>query len=172
VVRDPDQNLNLIKRVIGHSSTKQYINNSPATLAVLKKVGTEIVDLHGPHDHQSLLSTDRQLSMLDAYANSETTLNTYRQLWSEWHEKSMRLEDLKNSERATEQELDILKFQVDEIDSADLKPDEEEEIELQFKRVSNSSKLIELSSKIAGTLEHTVMTHSARFSEPHRNSKN
>jgi DNA repair protein RecN (Recombination protein N) len=68
----------------------------------------------------------------------------------------MRLEDLKNSERATEQELDILKFQVDEIDSADLKPDEEEDIELQFKRVSNSSKLIELSSKIAGTLEHTV----------------
>ncbi|MFT5905060.1 MAG: DNA repair protein RecN (Recombination protein N) [Cryomorphaceae bacterium] len=146
----------IIKRVIGQSNNKQFVNNSPATLAVLKKIGTEIVDLHGPHDHQSLLSTDRQLSMLDAYANSETTLTTYRQLWSEWHEKSMRLEDLRNSERATEQELDLLKFQVEEIDSADLKPDEEEDIEQQFKRVSNSSKLIELSSKIAGTLEHTV----------------
>jgi DNA repair protein RecN (Recombination protein N) len=146
----------IIKRIIGHSNNKQFVNNSPATLTVLKKIGTEIVDLHGPHDHQSLLSTDRQLSMLDAYANSEDTLATYRQIWSEWHEKSRRLEDLRNSERATEQELDLLKFQVDEIDSADLKPDEEEDIELQFKRVSNSSKLIELSSKIAGTLEHTV----------------
>lgn len=146
----------IIKRIIGHSNNKQFVNNSPATLTVLKKIGTEIVDLHGPHDHQSLLSTDRQLSMLDAYANSEDTLAAYRQIWSEWHEKSRRLEDLRNSERATEQELDLLKFQVDEIDSADLKPDEEEDIELQFKRVSNSSKLIELSSKIAGTLEHTV----------------
>ncbi|MFT5634251.1 MAG: DNA repair protein RecN (Recombination protein N) [Rubritalea sp.] len=146
----------IIKRIIGHSNNKQFVNNSPATLTVLKKIGTEIVDLHGPHDHQSLLSTDRQLSMLDAYTNSEDTLATYRQIWSEWHEKSRRLEDLRNSERATEQELDLLKFQVDEIDSADLKPDEEEDIELQFKRVSNSSKLIELSSKIAGTLEHTV----------------
>lgn len=148
----------IIKRVIGTSSTKQFINNSPATLAVLKRVGTEIVDLHGPHDHQSLLSTDRQLSMLDAYANSDKLIKSYRQIWSEWHEKSMRLEDLRNSERATEQELDILRFQVEEIDNAALKPetDEEEEIENQFKRVSNSSKLIELSSKIAGTLEHTV----------------
>lgn len=151
-----EDNQLIIKRVIGHTSTKQFINNSPATLSVLKSIGTEIVDLHGPHDHQSLLSTDRQLSMLDAYAHSEEALITYRQLWSEWHEKSLRLEDLRNSERATEQELDLLKFQVDEIDSADLKPDEEEEIEAQFKRVSNSSKLIELSSKIAGTLEHTV----------------
>lgn len=146
----------IIKRTIGQTSTKQFVNNSPATLAVLKKLGTEIVDLHGPHDHQSLLSTDRQLSMLDAYANSSKALATYTQLYSEWHEKSMRLEDLRNSERATEQELDILKFQVEEIDNAELKPDEEEDIEQQFLRASNSSRLIELSSKIAGTLEHTV----------------
>ena len=146
----------IIKRVIGQSNNKQFVNNSPATLAVLKKLGTEVVDLHGPHDHQSLLSTERQLSMLDAYANSDKALASYRQLWSEWHEKSLRLEDLRNSERATEQELDILKFQVEEIESAALNPDEEEEIEQQFARVSNSSKLIELSTKIASSLEHTI----------------
>ncbi len=146
----------IIKRVIGQTTTKQFINNCPATLAVLKKIGTEIVDLHGPHDHQSLLSTDRQLSMLDAYANNENTLVAYRQVWSEWHEKCLRLEDLRNSERATEQEQDLLKFQVEEIEIANLQPDEEEDIQLQFKRVSNSSKLIELSSKIAGILEHNV----------------
>ena len=146
----------IIKRIIGQSNNKQFVNNSPATLAVLKKLGTEIVDLHGPHDHQSLLSTERQLSMLDAFAKNQKEHNNYRQIWSEWHEKSMRLEDLKNSERATEQELDILKFQVAEIENAELKPDEEELIEHQFKRVSNSSKLIELSSKIAGNLEHGI----------------
>jgi len=140
----------IIKRIIGQSNNKQFVNNSPATLAVLKKLGTEIVDLHGPHDHQSLLSTDRQLSMLDAFSKNQKEQSSYLQVWSEWNEKAMRLEDLKNSERATEQELDILKFQVTEIENADLKPDEEEHIEQQFKRVSNGSKLIELSSKIAG----------------------
>lgn len=151
-----EDNQLIIKRVIGHSNNKQFINNSPATLSVLKKIGSEIVDLHGPHDHQSLLSIDRQLSMLDAFSESENQLKTYKQTWSEWNEKSMRLEDLRNSERANEQELDLLKFQVEEIESANLKPDEEEDIEQQFQRVSNSSKLIELSSKIAGTLEHTI----------------
>ena len=67
--------------------------------------------------------------MLDAYAGSAKPLQAYTQLYSEWKEKSMRLEDLRNSERANEQELDLLKFQVEEIDSADLKPEEEEEIE-------------------------------------------
>ncbi len=143
----------IIKRVVGQTSNKQFVNNSPATLAVLKKLGVELVDLHGPHDHQSLLSVDRQMSMLDAYAGSEKPLANYSQLFSEWKEKSMRLEDLRNSERANEQELDLLKFQVEEIESADLKPDEEEEIEQRYQRASNSSKLVELSAKMASLLE-------------------
>lgn len=143
----------IIKRVVGQTSNKQFVNNSPATLAVLKKLGVELVDLHGPHDHQSLLSVDRQMSMLDAYAGSEKALANYAQLHSEWKEKSMRLEDLRNSERANEQELDLLKFQVEEIETADLKPDEEEEIEQRYQRASNSSKLVELSAKMVSLLE-------------------
>ncbi len=153
-----EEDMLIIKRVVGQSSNKQFVNNSPATLAVLKALGEEVVDLHGPHDHQSLLSVDRQLSMLDAYAGSgaEKSLSGYRQLWSEWKEKSMRLEDLRNSERANEQELDLLKFQLDEIDGAELKPDEEEDVEQRYQRASNGSKLVEYSGKIAGLLENTV----------------
>mgnify|MGYP000421594259 CR=1 FL=1 len=66
------------------------------------------------------------------------------------------LEDLRNSERANEQELDLLKFQVEEIENADLKPDEEEDIEKRYQRISNSSKLVEQAGKITGLLEHTV----------------
>ena len=154
---DPcEDNQLIIKRVVGQSSNKQFVNSSPATLAVLKKLGEEIVDLHGPHDHQSLLSQDRQLSMLDAYAVTTKVLASYQQVWTEWKEKSMRLEDLRNSERANEQELDLLKFQVEEIENADLKPDEEEDIEKRYQRISNSSKLVEQAGKITGLLEHTV----------------
>lgn len=156
---DPcEEDMLIIKRVVGQSSNKQFVNNSPATLSVLKSLGEEVVDLHGPHDHQSLLSTDRQLSMLDAYSGdiAEKMLAEYRQLWSEWKEKSMRLEDLRHSERANEQELDLLKFQLEEIDSAALKPDEEEDVEQRYQRASNSSRLVELSGKIAGLLENTI----------------
>src|SRR3954467_7619136 len=57
----------LLKRTFSVSGTnRQFINGSPTTLAVLKNLGDDLVDLHGPHDHQSLLSPDRQLALLDA----------------------------------------------------------------------------------------------------------
>src|SRR5678815_1868854 len=60
----------ILKRSFSTAGTnRQFINGSPTTLAVLKKLGDELVDLHGPHDHQSLLSPDRQLSLLDGYAD-------------------------------------------------------------------------------------------------------
>lgn len=151
-----EDNTLIIKRVVGINNNKQFINSSPATLSVLKKIGKYLVDLHGPHDHQLLLSTDRQLTMLDAFANNANTHAQYLQIWSEWKEKSMRLEDLRNSERANQQELDLLKFQVEEIDAAQLQPDEEEDIEQRYQRASNCSKLVELSAKISNLLAQGV----------------
>src|SRR5215217_981700 len=60
----------ILKRTLSSTGTnRQFINGSPTTLSVLKNLGDELVDLHGPHDHQSLLSPDRQLSLLDGYAD-------------------------------------------------------------------------------------------------------
>ena len=65
----------LVKRVMTASGqNRQFINNSPATLASLKEIGHHLVDLHGPHDHQSLLSRERQRAMLDAYAGAAAAL--------------------------------------------------------------------------------------------------
>jgi DNA repair protein RecN (Recombination protein N) len=69
----------VVRRVIGASGgNKQFINCSPSTLSVLKSLGQYLVDLHGPHDHQSLLSQERQLDMLDAYAGAEDDVEAYR----------------------------------------------------------------------------------------------
>jgi DNA repair protein RecN (Recombination protein N) len=69
----------LLKRVVSSSgSNKQFVNGSPATTQVLKAVGEFLVDLHGPHDHQSLNSRERQLEMLDKYAGNEAALDAYR----------------------------------------------------------------------------------------------
>lgn len=146
----------IVRRVIGQSSNKQFVNNSPATLSVLKNLGEQLVDLHGPHDHQSLLSVDRQLSMLDAYAVAQKEREAYRTIYSEWKSKLTELESLQKSEQANEQEIDLLRFQVDEIDAADVRPEEESEIEERYKRSSNSSRLVEGSGQIAGILGHEV----------------
>src|SRR6476660_9974060 len=62
----------ILKRSLSLSGTnRQFINDSPTTLANLKELGDDLVDLHGPHDHQSLLSPDRQLDLLDAFANAD-----------------------------------------------------------------------------------------------------
>src|SRR6202051_2452283 len=58
--------------------TRQFINGSPTTLSILKNLGDELVDLHGPHDHQSLLSPDKQLALLDGFAHAEELLREYR----------------------------------------------------------------------------------------------
>ena len=60
-------------------SNRQFVNGSPATLALLKMIGDELVDLHGPHDHQSLLSPDRQLALLDGFAHAEKALLEYEE---------------------------------------------------------------------------------------------
>lgn len=146
----------IVRRVIGQSSNRQFVNNSPATLSVLKNLGEQLVDLHGPHDHQSLLSVDRQLSMLDAYAAAQKERENYRDVYNLWRAKLTELESLQKSEQANEQEIDLLRFQVEEIDAADVLPEEEAEIEERYKRASNSSRLVEGSSQIAGILGHEV----------------
>ncbi|MCP5534718.1 MAG: DNA repair protein RecN [Akkermansiaceae bacterium] len=142
----------IVKRVIGQSSNKQFVNNSPATLAVLKNLGEYLVDLHGPHDHQGLLSTDRQLSMLDAYAGLVSVSADYRVAWRIWREKSDALQAFQASGKEGERELDLLRHQVWEIDSARPNPDEEEELESAYQRASNSSRLVELASRAIGFL--------------------
>lgn len=143
----------ILKRVISTGGqNKQFVNCSPATLQVLKTIGQFLVDLHGPHDHQSLLSRDRQLMMLDAAADSDSALAEYRGLFSTWKQLANELDDLSNAEKASEQELELLRFQVQEIDSANFKPEEEEAVLQRYKMASNSTKLAEVTAQILGEL--------------------
>jgi DNA repair protein RecN (Recombination protein N) len=142
----------IIRRVIGQTANRQFINDSPVTLALLKRLGEHLVDLHGPHDHQSLLSVERQLAMLDAYAGAESAVATYRESFRSWRSKAAELEELRDAENASEQELDLLRYQLQEIESANLKPEEEHDLEDRWRRASNASRLVECASAAAAAL--------------------
>ncbi len=142
----------IIRRSIGTSTNRQFINDSPVTINLLKKIGERLVDLHGPHDHQSLLSQERQLAMLDAYAVTDSLLSEYRSTYRTWREKSQELEEIQNAENASEQELELLRYQLDEINSAKLTPADGDELQERYHRSSNSSRLVELAAQAVTSL--------------------
>jgi len=144
----------IVRRAIGQTANRQFVNDSPVTLALLKKLGEHLVDLHGPHDHQSLLSTDRQLAMLDAYAGAEPAMAAWREHWKAWRAKVNELDELRRAENASEQELELLRYQVSEIDAAELKPGEESDLEDRWRRASNASRLVEAAGAAATVLSN------------------
>jgi DNA repair protein RecN (Recombination protein N) len=151
---EPCENHTLIlKRSISSSGgNKQFVNCSAATLQVLKELGELLVDLHGPHDHQSLHSQQRQLELLDQFAGAANTLAQYRSLHAQWQQCSEDLKTLQESQREGQQQLDMLRFQVQEIESAELKPDEEDSLNARHRVVANSSRLLEVCQTMLGKL--------------------
>jgi DNA repair ATPase RecN len=118
---DPCENDLIIKRSFSATGgTRQFINGSPTTLSILKNLGDDLVDLHGPHDHQSLLSPDRQLSLLDSFARAEGQLDEYRKNYRQLQTVLSEHTALNTAETAREQELDLLRHQTNEIKSAQL----------------------------------------------------
>jgi DNA repair protein RecN (Recombination protein N) len=166
---DPCEGDLIIKRSFsGTGGTRQFINGSPTTLSILKNLGDELVDLHGPHDHQSLLSSETQLSLLDSFARAEEQLDGYRKHYRQLQTLLAEHTALNTAETAREQELDLLRHQITEIRSANLVADEEGEIEKRYKIASNSKRLIELASAIANKLSETDNSVLSQLAETQR----
>src|SRR6266568_3715847 len=166
---EPCENDLILKRTLSSSGTnRQFINGSPTTLSVLKNLGDELVDLHGPHDHQSLLSPETQLSLLDSFARAEEQLEEYRKHYRQLQSLLAEYAALNTAETAREQELDLLRHQIAEIKSANLVADEEEEIEKRYILASNSKRLIELASAVANKLSEADDSVLAQLAETQR----
>jgi DNA repair protein RecN (Recombination protein N) len=133
-------------------ANRQFINGSPTTLAVLKNLGDELVDLHGPHDHQSLLSPDKQLALLDGFARAEELLREFGERFRVLQSLRAEHATLSTAESAREQEIDLLRHQVNEITGANLSTNEEEKISGRYKLAANSKRLMELAGSIARRL--------------------
>ena len=166
---EPCENDLIIKRSFSATSgTRQFINASPTTLSILKNLGDELVDLHGPHDHQSLLSPETQLGLLDSFARAQEQLDEYRKHYRQLQALIAEHAALNTAETARELELDLLRHQTNEIRSANLVAGEEEEIEKRYKLASNSKRLIELASAIANKLSEADDSVLSQLAETQR----
>lgn len=143
----------ILKRVFSAAGTnRQFINGSPTTLAVLKQLGDGLVDLHGPHDHQSLLSDAKQLDLLDAFAGAASLREKYEAQFRRHQAVVAEHTALSTSEAALEREIDLLRHQVQEIEAAQLRPGEEEELLARYSVAANSRRLLDLSAQAIGRL--------------------
>lgn len=143
-----EENQLFLKRSFSASGgNRQFVNGSPTTLNILASIGEWLVDIHGPHDHQSLLKTARQLEILDAYGGLEKQRSDFAALVDERAALASLKAELIVDEDAYARELDLLRFQVSEIESAQLKPDEEPELEQAFQRATHSARLAELAAE-------------------------
>ena len=159
-----EENQLVLKRNFSASGTnRQFINGSATTLATLATIGEWLVDMHGPHDHQSLLHAGKQLLILDAFGGLEKSREEFGELVRRRtvleNEKSALIVD----EKTYAQQLDLLRFQVQEISTARLQVDEEKSVEEEFIRSSNAAKLLQLSQAAIDALsesENSLLTQS------------
>lgn len=143
-----EENQLFLKRSFSASGgNRQFVNGSPTTLNVLASIGEWLVDIHGPHDHQSLLKAARQLDILDAYGGLEKQRANFAVLVDLRAGLAAQKTELIVDEDAYARELDLLRFQVSEIESAQLKATEEAELEQAFQRATHSARLAELSDE-------------------------
>jgi DNA repair protein RecN (Recombination protein N) len=141
-----EENQLVLKRVFTSAgANRQFVNGSPTTLAALATIGEWLVDIHGPHEHQSLLHASKQLAILDAFGGLQKDRAAFGDLVRRRSILETEKAALIVDEKTYAQQLDLLRFQVNEITSARLQPGEDDRIEQEHQRASNAAKLLQLS---------------------------
>lgn len=143
----------IIRREISlKGSNRCFVNDSPVSLNIVKELGDLLVDLHGQHEHQSLLRTDTHIDFLDEFANNQKLLEDYKIVYKELNAKQSELRDLKSKEQSLKEKKEIYAFQLKEIDNVNPLTDEDELIINELNILENSEKLMELTDDVYNKL--------------------
>ena len=139
----------IIRREISlKGSNRCFLNDTPVNLNLVKDVGNLLVDLHGQHEHQSLLRTETHIDYLDEFGDYQALLHQYKKVYSELLIKENQLKELQEKESSIKEKKDFYSFQIKEIDNISPREDEEERLVAELKILENSEKLAELSSEV------------------------
>ncbi len=126
---------------------KSFINGRPVPAAALAEAGRFLVDFHGQHEHQSLLHSEVQLHLLDLYAGLSPLRQKTASAWNAWKEASARLDAAHMSEQEKQRQLDLLSFQLKEIETVHPKEDEDAELEQKLPQMKHAGRLLELAGE-------------------------
>lgn len=139
---DEDGHCQLRRVIKVEGSSRAWINGRPANASQLGELATLLVEIHGQHEHQALLSRAHQLALLDAYAGNETALAAISTLANQWRELGARARKLSGGDDR-DQRLSLLRHEVAELEKWALPADQLAELEISHKRLANAGKLAE-----------------------------
>jgi DNA repair protein RecN (Recombination protein N) len=146
---DSNDGLLILRRELAaEGRSRAWINGSASTASVVGTLGRRLVDLHGQHEHQTLLRPVEQRSILDAFGGAATDVAAVAAAHERLRETVYRLEELESNAREIAQRADFLRFQAEEIEGAKLKAEEEEELEAEARRLDHAEELARLSEQL------------------------
>ncbi|NBB99335.1 MAG: DNA repair protein RecN [Bacteroidetes bacterium] len=131
----------ILRREITHSYSRAFINDTPATVQLLREVAAFLIDLHGQHDHQSLLRTETHLALLDNFGSLGGLHANYEAQYAEVDALVQKRAELKARERELTQQKELYEFQLEEIDHVSPQPGEEDELNAERRVLENAEQL-------------------------------
>lgn len=138
--------------VLREGRSRNWINGSPATARDLKALGECLVDIHGQHEHQSLLRTAVQREIVDGYGGHEDAVAAVADSHRRLQDLERRIAEIEQVGDDGESRLDLLRYQVQELEALDLKPGELPELEAEHRRLANAERLIGDGQRALGLL--------------------
>jgi len=138
-----------IQRKISVSgASSAIVNGRTVTVSVLRTIGEFLINIHGQHASQALLEEENHILYLDAMANDSSLLSEYSKIYEEYSETKNKIEDLKKKENEKERTIELLKYQLNDIDSIKPKKGEEEALEINKKKIADAEKISKYSSLV------------------------
>jgi DNA repair protein RecN (Recombination protein N) len=145
---DESDELIMRREISLKGANRSFINDTPVSLTIFKDIGNLLVDLHGQHEHQSLLRTEMHIEMLDEFGNPEKDLFEYSDCYKKLLELKNELKSLKQKEEILNEKKDLYAFQIKEIDAVSPEDGEDELLSTELRILENSEKLLESTNRI------------------------
>ena len=143
----------LLRRVVKASGrSKGYINGRPVPLQMLRELGEQLVDIHGQHEHQSLMKRDIQRGILDTYADNGDRLARIGDLHARYRALQGRLRELDGGHEDTDARRDLLTYQFQELEAQALEPEAIAALDDEHRRLSNAGTLLQSTHQLLGML--------------------
>ncbi|QSP95060.1 DNA repair protein RecN [Marinobacter salinisoli] len=140
----------ILRRVISKDGrSRAYINGQPCPLAHLKELGGLLMDIHSQHQHQSLLRKETHRKLLDEFAGAETLADEVHSAWKHWNKSRLRLTERQQNADETEAKLQLLRYQVEELDRLALQDNEQQELEQEQAQLSQADAVLHHSHRAA-----------------------
>ena len=166
---EPEESLLVFRReVAARGRNRAWINGSPATVSSVARLGNRLVDIHGQHEHQSLLRSAEQRAILDVFATSGELADRVRSLHASLMHGTADLEAREARLRELENRSDFLRFQLREIEGARLEPDEDRLLEEEARRLEHSEELVREAGRLHEELYDDEEAISARLASLRR----